>query len=194
MINTLLYHHCRSLEHIAFGEVKSSPEHADPFEKKANLWLEKQVGFYPLFLAVGSAEEDIVMTGYDRNWKRKIGSTGTKGIYVQKGKFPNEVLFSFEEMTGVFMDFGNWFIALNSEWKNYAVSDYEKRLIFKLSYNKADWLRKARKEPGSVMLVAPSLYLPSAKRVWVRNKETKEKLEDMGFEGVEVKRIAVEKF
>ena len=194
-IDNLLYHHCRSLEHVIFGEVKPKPEYdADLFDRKAHLWLEKQVGFYPLFLAVGTAEEDLHMTGYQDNWKRKIGEHNKCSIYRKKGEFLNEVLFSFEEVTGVFMDYLTWFIALNSEYKNYAVSDYEKRLIFKPSYSKADWLRKASKDPGTVMLVAPSLYLPDAKRIWARNKATKEKLEDMGFENVEAKRIAVERF
>lgn len=190
----LLYHHCMSLEHVIFGAVKAKPEHTDSFDRKANLWLKKQVGFYPLFLSAGASEEDLHMTGYQDNWKRKIGESNNRSIYRKKGESLNEVLFSFEEVTGVFMDHINWFIALNSEYKNYAVSDYEKRLIFKPSYNKADWLRKARKDPGTVMLVAYCIYLPCAKRVWVRNKETKQKLEEMGFENVEVKRIAVPSF
>ena len=64
-------------------------------------------------------------------------------------------------------------------------------MIFKPSYSKADWLRKARKDPCTVMLAAPSLYLPDAKRIWTRNNKTKKQLEDMGFENVEAKRIAV---
>ncbi len=59
----LTYHHCRSLKSIVHGEVRASPEHADEF-KDSYAWLEKQVGFYPIFLAVGTTEEDIRMAGY----------------------------------------------------------------------------------------------------------------------------------
>jgi hypothetical protein len=197
----MLYHHSIDLENVLYGEIKPNPEHSDFYLKDAYSWLEKEVGFYPLFLAAGENKEDIRMTGYQNQWAKIIGSqiVGTKnnGTYIQrnmlrkKGEFPNYVLFSFENIEGVFTDYSNWHIVLNSSHKQYQITDYEKRLIFKPSWNKSDWLRKAKKSPHSVQLVAPSLYLPDADRIWVRNPQTKAVLEAKGFENVQVKRIKI---
>lgn len=176
----LQYHHCRSLDSAVYGRVEASPEHADQDFKDAYSWLEKEVGFYPLFLAVGTTDEDIRMTGYQNQW-RKILSDG-----------PNDVLFSFEKVEGVFMDYGYWHLVLNSSHKNYQMTDYEKRLIFKPSWPKLKWLKNVEKKPSSVQLVTRSLHLPDAKRVRVRNQQTKKLLEFRGFENVEVRRIILE--
>ena len=197
----LLYHHNRSLESVIFGEVKANPEHSDPEFKDAYSWLERQVGFYPLFLADGTTEDDIRMTGYQSQWakvngseivgRRKDGSYIQRYILRKKGEFPNYVLFSFEEVDGVFTDFDYWHIPLNSIMNGYEVTDYERRLTLKPSWPKSKWLRKAKKDPYSVQLVTSTLYLPDAKRVWVKNKQTKIQLESMGFENVEVKRLLI---
>jgi len=82
----LQYHHCRSLDSAVYGRVEASPEHADQDFKDAYSWLEKEVGFYPLFLAVGTTDEDIRMTGYQNQW-RKILSDGLNGKdYRKKGR------------------------------------------------------------------------------------------------------------
>ena len=62
-----MYHHCRPLESIVYGDVKANPEHVVPEHIQPYNWLEKEVGFYPLFLAVGETIEDIYMTGYANN-------------------------------------------------------------------------------------------------------------------------------
>ena len=197
----LLYNHSRSLESVIFGEVKANPQYSDPEFRNAYSWLEKQVGFYPLFLAVGTTEDDIRMTGYQSQWakvngseivgRRKNGSYIQRHILRKKGEFPNYVLFSFEEVDGVFTDFDYWHIPLGAIMNGYGVTDYEKRLTFKPSWPKSKWLRKARKNPHSVQLVASTLYLPDAKRIWVRNQQTKNQLKSMGFENVEVRRLLV---
>ena len=198
----MLYHHCRSLDSIVFGDVKADSTHQDPDSKDAYSWLEKQIGFKPLFLSVGENEDDLRMTGYPDNWRRviktKIVRRRKDGIYIhknilrKKGEFPNEVLFSFEDIGGVFMDYDYWPIVLNSEYKNYELTDYETRLIFKPSYKKSDWLRKAGREAASVQIVTKSLHLPDAARIWVRNKKTKKLLDDKGFNNVEVRRLIIE--
>lgn len=198
----LQYHHCRSLENVIYGEVKACPEHTDPSFRDACLWLEEQVGFYPLFLAVGTTEEDIRMTGYQNQWGKVIGSKiigkRADGTYIQrnilrgKGEFPNDVLFSFEDVDGVFMDYMYWHLVLNASHKNYRMTDYEKKLIFKPSWPRSKWLGKARENFHSVQLVTPTLRLPGAERVWVRNKQTRRLLESMGFEDVGVKRVLLE--
>lgn len=183
----LQYHHSRNLDSIIFGEVSSHLDYFDPDFKDAYLWLEKEVGFYPLFLAVGTTEEDIRMTGYQDNWRVKISDWE----YRRTGKFPNIVLFSFESVDGIFMDFDYWHLVLNAGYKNYQMTDYEKRLIFKPSFSKSKWLGKAKEDPHSVQLVTPALYLPDAERIWVRNQQTKKLLESMGFENVEVRRLLI---
>ena len=215
----LLYHHCRSLESVVFGKVKANPKYSDPDFKDAYLWLKGEVGFYPLFLSVGTTYDDILMTGYPNQWRKiistKIVGRRGNGTYIQKnvlrkkGEFPNDVLFSFEElrcpfsmprntirsiqlrcpMEWAFMDYGYWHLALGSYRDK--ITDYEKRLIFKPSWQKSKWLGKAKKISQSVQLVTQSLYLPDAQRIWVRNKKTKKVLEGMGFDNVEVKRPAL---
>lgn len=187
----LLYHHCRSLESVVYGEVKPNPHFSDEFLKRAYSWMEQQLGFYPLFIAVGEAEEDIRMTGYENQWRRIVSKSQKKTKYRTAGEFPNEVLFSFSNLEGVFTDYDYWIMVLNTEYKNYQVTDYEKKLLFKPSWNKAKWLRRARERPHTVQLVIPKLYLPDAEHIWVRNKKTKKQLEKIGFEGVEVKRLMV---
>ena len=197
----LYYHHCRSLESIVFEEVKANPKYFDPHFKDAYLWLKRQINFYPIFLAVGSTEEDIRMTGYQNQWQKIVGTKiigrRKNGSYIQenilrkKGEFPDDILFSFEEVEGIFMDFEYWHLVLNASTRS-DMSDYEKKLIFKHSWTKLKWLRKAKNKPGSVQLVTSSLYLPTAKRIFVRNKKTKKVLDEIGFNNVEVKRIYIE--
>ena len=74
------YHHCRSLDSVVYGTVEASSEHADEYLKDAYSWLEREVGFYPIFLAVGTTNEDIRMTCYQNQWKRRFGADGKKEI------------------------------------------------------------------------------------------------------------------
>jgi len=178
----LQYHHCRYLDSVVYGRAEASSEHADEYLKDAYSWLENEVGFYPLFLAVGTTEDDIIITGYDYNWRRSVCQ--------KDNKVPNCVLFSFDEMDGIYMDYMWWHLALGL--MENSITEYGRRLIFKPSWPKSRWLRKAKIDPGSVQLVTDTLYLPSAKRIWVRNKPTKRLLETMGFNNIEVKRIKVE--
>ena len=191
-----MYHHCRPLGGVVFNNVTGTQEFSDPDLKDAYLWLEKEVGFYPLFLSVGISECDLYMTGYNDNWRVVTGWEHKDGVmkanFRKRGEFPNHILFSFAKVDGVFTDYDAWHIVLNADRKNYKISDYEKRLIFKPSWTKAKWLLKAKRNPHSVQLVAPRLFLPDASRVMVRNRATKDILEKLGFGKVEVNRISLE--
>lgn len=189
----LQYHHCRSLDSVVYGNIAGSPEYAGEDFIDAYSWLEKEVGFYPTFLAVGSTEEDIRMTGYQNQWGRIVSEGFEKKRYRKKGEFPNNVLFSFEDVEGVFMDYGDWHRALSADHKNHEMTAYEKRLIFKPSWPKSKWLRKAKNDPHSVQLVTPELYLPGAARISVRNQKTKKLLMSRGFDNIETKRIPFER-
>lgn len=192
----LLYHHSRLLESVRYGEIAANPAYSDPDFKDAYRWLEKEIGFYPLFLAVGINEDDLRMTGYQNNWRRFIGTEIEDGKLVRKyrrgGEFSNEVLFSFEHVDGIFMDYDYWHIALNAAGDRDTITDYEKRLIFKPSWRKTRWLNKAKYDPHSVQLAAPRLHLPAASLIRVRNKSTQLMLEMRGFQNIEVRRIRVE--
>jgi len=201
----LKYHHSMDLENIIYGEIKAHPKYTEDKDyKKAYLWLEKQIGFYPLFLAVGETEDDIRITGYQGQWavnigskivgRRKNGTYISKNILRKKGEFPNYVLFSFKEVEGVFIDYDYWHFALSAAFNNEEITDYEKKLIFKKSWPKSKWLRKTKNKPGTVQLVTSKLYLPDAQRIWVRNKATKKQVEEMGFNNVEVKRLRADEF
>ena len=202
----VLYHHSIDLENVVYGELRPDPTKSERDLLSAYRWLEEQVGFYPLFLAVGKTDEDIRMTGYYHQWAR---ITGTKFVQMpdgtsvvrnkirKKGEFPNRVLFSFNDLEGRFTDYENWHIILNSidhfTETMYEITDYKRRLVLKPSWPTSRWIRKARNDPCSVQLVVPSLNFPEATRIWVRNKATKRKLEDMEFKNVEVHRMLVER-
>jgi hypothetical protein len=80
-------------------------------------WLENEIGFYPLFLAVGDGNAAYV-TGYQNQWRVHLGGTMSDGKYVPKkrkaGEFPNFVLFAFRqsELQGCFTDYQWWNIVL----------------------------------------------------------------------------------
>lgn len=105
------------------------------------------------------------MSGYPWQWGKVLTRSLAGNTYRKKGEFPNEVLFSFEHIDGVFMDYDQWHIVLNSAYKDYQITPYEARLIFKPSWNASDWIRKARKQPHTVQLVTPKLFLPDARRI-----------------------------
>lgn len=181
----LLYHHCRASGNISHGEIRPNPRSPAPGFKKAYLWLQNQVGFYPLFVAVGATENDLRLTGYQDNWWNK----SHRYTYRSNRKFTNGVLFSFAEVRGIFMDFLEWHISINDANGNREVSDYDKRLIFKPSWSRSRWLAHAR-GGRPVQLVVPRLYLPDAKRIWVKDKITRAQMERLGFDGIEVKRLS----
>ena len=186
------------LRNVRFGYIKADSRYSDKDYIAAHRWVRDVAGFYPLFLAVGSGDS-VRMTGYQNQWRRviatKIAGRRKDGTYTQrnvlrkKSGYPNDVLFSFEYMSGIYTDYQFWHIALNAKLNGYDVSDYERRLIFKPSWAESRWLKKAGEDPFSVQLVAPSLDLREAKRIWTRNNSTKRKLDGMGFANVEVKRL-----
>lgn len=197
----LIYHHCMSLEDVIFGEIKANPLKSDQYFRGAYLWLQKEVGYFPLFVAVGTTYEAIRMTGYPEQWRKIVGSEvigrRKNGTFIQRyilrDNFPNYVLFSFEKLDGIFMDYDYWHLVLNAENRDYQITDHEKRLIFKPSWSKSRWLRRAREEPQDVQMTTPTLNLPDASRTWVKNNHTKKTLEQMGFNCVEVKRMPCDK-
>ena len=190
----LLYHHCANIKAVKYDEIKPEPKYSDKYAKDAYSWLEKKVGFYPFFLAVGKTEEDLRMTGYQNQWRKLISQKPEGNEYVKKGEFRNDILFSFENLEGIFTDYDYWHLVLCASHKNYQMTNYEERLIFKPSWSKSKWLREAIKNPHSIQLITNCLDLRKSKRVWCRNKETKKYLEGLGFRNVEVKIMKVDNY
>lgn len=191
-------YHVMPLDFVSFTEFDADSERSEDADfRKAYHWLEKRVGFYPLFLGFGNADAER-LTGYSNQWAVNIGTEHRDGKLVnilrKKGEFPNHVLFVFdlESLSApVFTDYMYWCCILN-----YCINDDEPmrsfvRGLFRKSFGRTDWLRLASRKPCDVQVVVPKLDLRKACEVWVRNKATKAKLEAMGFENVVVKRLPI---
>lgn len=195
MLNIPLFHHCRSLANSRFGTVAPIPEYSDPDFLPAYRWLQQQIGFFPLFVAVGKNESDIWNTGYQNQWRVYLGYDLEKKchVYRRRGKFPNKVLFSFEQLDGMYLDNQWWDAVLNEcRYPGDRVSLLVRRCLLKTSWSVKRWQKKALNEPGTVEMVVPKLDLSQASRVWVRNQPTKRKLEALGWHHVEVKRLLIQ--
>lgn len=194
--DTLLFHHCIPVERVRHRTIcRPDTRFSDPDFRPAYQWLEDQIGFAPFFFSVGCDLSAIRLTGYDDNWRVWKGSRVVRGkrqeILRRHGEFPNLALFSFEDIDGIFMDYGAWHIALNSCRGSRPVSTAEERMIFKPSWSRARWIRAARGTTHSIQLVAPELPLDRAARVSVRNTKTRDLLAATGFLNPVVLRIPV---
>ena len=193
------FHHAIPFERIQYGEIIGCKEKSDDdFYLPAFEWLSGEVGFWPIFLAVGKPS-DVYMTGYQNNWRRFLGH---RAIYPKTGKMyfrkvyakpmQNIVLFSFRHVEGVYTDYDAWHFALGAYGNRpqRELTKQEHQQIFKKSWSQSRWHKLAEKQ-SYVQLVTGKLDLRTAYRVWVRNKATKKALEKMGFKNVKIKRIPV---
>ncbi|MBN1919365.1 MAG: hypothetical protein JW889_15810 [Verrucomicrobia bacterium] len=190
----LLFHHGMALEHVRYGVYVPDPAWSDPDFREAYMWLEGKLGFWPAFVAVGDSLEAFWHTGYHSNWQRATEWRGPRTTLRKAGEFPNNVMFSFDHVDGVFMDHELWHFPLNDCGMGREIKPdlVKERWIFKPAWSRTRWLRHSLDpEATPVQLVCPQLDLRAAKRVWVRNKATKRTLEAMGFTGVAVHRIRV---
>ena len=214
-MDKLLFHHCSNLSFVRYGTFIPAEQHTLnnsyingwfdddlpwDLDTKANNWLKNEEGFYPLFMSVGDSIDDIYTTGYQNNWRvttgQRLDKKTNKMYYKQrrKGEFPNQVLFSFENVDCVFLDHEYWCIIYSNAANGVETTSQEKRWVFKYSWNRSKWLRRAANDPGRVMCVVSRLDLRQADRIWVRNNKTKKALEKMGFENIFAKRIPVDNF
>jgi len=193
MVEEELFHHSRDLVATKYGVIRPDPKYSDPDFLPAYRWLEERVGFFPLFVAVGNSNSARWNTGYQNQWRVKVGYDldSQRPIYRKKGEFPNEALFSFADLSGIFYDSGWWCIVLNDCLNSNHVDKQTQRCLFKASRSKSKWLNQAKKNPGSVELIVPFLDLSRATTIWVRNQKTKKVVETLGFCDVQVKRIHI---
>jgi len=182
---------------IRFGTITATPEYSFTDFLPAYEWLEQEIGFYPHFLAAGDIETIMYRTGYDDNWRvfdhGEFTGTGYRKIFRKKGEFPNNVLFSFDDLDGVFMDELSWNIAINARINGETVSKQDRSMILKPSWNRSRWIHAAKQKSAWVCLLTPELPLAAASWIFVRNLATKKALETEGFRNVRNLRIPVEK-
>jgi hypothetical protein len=184
------------LSQVTYGTVRADPAYsAGDFFEPAYEWLEEQIGFFPHFVAVGNDEYALKMTGYPDNWRVWIGGDSVNGkyqkTYLRRGEFPNRVLFSFDNLEGVFMDHMSWHLAINACTDGRSVSKQEMKMILKPSWTRQRWLRAALNGSHSVELLTPELPLDNAVGIWVRNRATQKLMMMQGFRNVDIRRMLV---
>src|ERR1035437_106465 len=233
-----LYHHCRPLAASLYGVVTQKrwsglpmPEnlhgdvlwgqpgcHCDwcdwyeqvSFWEPSYAWVEKEVGFFPLFLAVGRSADSQRMSGYQNQWGRILVSSKDETIYRVPGEFPNDVLFSWEARPAEplhYHDYDLWHCVLNSvastETDNGRYKKMKKRTkpitaeeffvkeeylgqqlergVWKRSWPESKWLAHERKNSHCVQAVVPELDLRTADLIRCRNQQTRKELISRGF-------------
>jgi len=149
------FHHCMPVAGVEHGTIRPDRSLSSPDFLPAYEWLEQEIGFFPLFIAVGASDEVIRMSGYTDNWRVFAGCEGGIKQYRRKGEFPNLALFSFRSVDGVFMDYVDWHIALNACMKGHHVSPFGKRRIFKPYWKKHRWIQAALQGTNLVQIVIP---------------------------------------
>jgi hypothetical protein len=192
-------YHVVPLDQVKRGKIVADARYSDPEWLASYRWLEKQVGFYPLFLSVGGSEA-VYVTGYQNQWRVFIGgdfdnNKQYRKIHRKAGEFPNFVLFAFP-LASVpkrqFTDYQWWNIVLTEVLCQREVGKGLHRRLFKYSWDEAKWLRHARRDSHFVQMLASELDLAQAEFIWVRNKRTQEALLKQGFKNVAVKRLPLE--
>lgn len=200
---TPLFHHCTSLGALLKNEpLVGHPEWVnDSSYHQAYVVWAKTFGFYPLFFAMGRGPKTIEMTGYPNQFGRVISSgyDSHKKKPVRtlrpKGEMLNNVLLSFEHCDGIAHKFDAW-----NEVLCWALNDgkcprrYVSRLIQQSRRSLSYWCSVAQRKDGFVQMCAERIDPKTACRVWVRNLETKRALDDLGYRGVEVRRVAAPKW
>ncbi|MBP9093196.1 hypothetical protein KBI23_19390 [bacterium] len=191
------FYHAIDLSAVSRSVLRPQVEFSDSEWVPAYQWLEKETGFYPLFLAVGD-ESAAYVTGYQNQWRVNIGGTMTNGSYLasrrKAGEFPNLVLFAFRQsdLQGCFTDYQWWNIVLTDVLCERPIGPALYRYLFKKSWPRSKWLRTANADGHTVQLLVPELDLSTAAFVWARNQASAKALRAMGFENVSVKRLKLE--
>lgn len=191
------FYHVVPLKQVRRSVIVADASYSDPEYLPAYHWLEKELGFFPLFLAVGG-KDAISVTGYQNQWRVRIGGQFENGqyrpTYRRAGEFENFVLFAFplDAVEGTFNDYQWWNIVLTEAICEREVGPGMRKLLFKRSWSRAKWLATARKDGHLVQLVAPQIDLARAEFVWARNRKSAEALRQLGFENVQVQRLTVD--
>lgn len=153
-------------------------------------WLAARVGFWPLFLTVGSDPYAEWATGYSHQFR------------------PGEdarVMFSWADLPeeGVFIDDGWWNALLNhvrgegcTAWHIDEPDDELIDGLFRPDHTRADWILCAERAPHAVQLVVPALELHSAERICCPSRDVARDLTRRGYpaEVIHTLRMRVDPF
>jgi hypothetical protein len=201
------FHHARALSEVVFGSVepvrlsellieRTAPPPGDViFNDQWHLatqleaayrWLAERIGFWPIFLAVGETAEDRRLTGYQSQFSRRRG-------WDSFGQPRDQVLFSYTDAPAEvrFVDYINWHLVLNAVHSRdgdphqpYVELDNSRHQasILRRSWRQSDWLRHARRHPGSVQAMLPQLDLRAADQIWTPNRPVATALHRLGFD------------
>ncbi|MBU6455310.1 MAG: hypothetical protein KGS72_26300 [Cyanobacteria bacterium REEB67] len=199
----LYLYHALPFEQVQRGLMEPDRQFSDSEFMPAYEWLGAEVGYFPLFLAIGNNEDDeaVRVTGYQNQWRVFVGGTMEPGqpyvkTYRKAGEFPNFVLFAFElDSVPVrsYNDYQWWNIALTEILSERQVGKGLRRRLFKPTWNESQWLRKASRDGHDVQVVAPRLDLDASAFIWVRNEATQRAMLARGFKNVRVKRISADR-
>lgn len=212
----LRYHHARPLTHVRAelvipvretdvlapptcathgAECPDDDWHAAHHMESGYAWLARRIGFWPLFLAVGTTDEDRRMTGYQNQWSR------SPQLWGDHGPPRDTVLFSWTHPPPgtVYQCFHWWHSVLNGQrtggWDHHGhevlVDKATAREVLQLDWDAARWLRRAAKEPHSVQAAVAMLDLRTADTIWAPNQHVARQLRDQGFDSVDVQRLRI---
>lgn len=200
MENKVYLFHGRDLNEVTCGVVYPNKEHPhNPDQVPKYQWLEKQIGFWPLWLAVGSRKA-AYFTRYHYNWTSGYGWNERGHLDWKpwkKGEAPNRVMFIFDPncIDGVFVDYMSW-LDLGMCMRHTTagvvvenVDDQLKKRILLDGMTREEKMQYSYKNPLYLNYVTQNLDLRKALAVWCRDEATKQKLEQMGFTKVQVVRI-----
>lgn len=191
--------HSMPLSQVSYDRFVADPKYSDGDFMPAYRWAENRLGFFPLFLAVGT-DESIAMTGYSNQWRRLLGNEHDADgklckVYRKRGEYPSNVLFVLDAediADAVFTDYMAWHLVLNETMNGGTVSERYASMVLKRSWSRSRWLLHSWRHAHSVQALVPALDLRQAKAVWVRNQKAQRKLVAMGFANVQVKRLPVQ--
>ena len=91
--DTPCFHHCMPVAGVEHGTIRPDRSLSSPDFPHAYEWLEKEIGIFPLFIAVGRSDEVIRMSGYTDNWRLFVGCEGGIKKYRRKGNSPISPFF-----------------------------------------------------------------------------------------------------
>jgi hypothetical protein len=194
----LTAYHCIPLDQVVADTIVADAKYTeDDTDRSSYTWLAGQVGFYPIFLALGN-KNIIWMTRYNcqfgrpgPKWVYRVGEDKPVRVVAEKPRHTfNYVLFEFplsalaERL--VFTDYSYW-CTINGDFASAKRNPVWVKRTFKRSWSRRRWLEYAT-SGENVQLIVPDLDLRLCQRVWVRNERTRNKLARMGFENIGIKR------
>jgi hypothetical protein len=179
--------HSSYFSSVSFGEMRADPSFSDDVWHDEFRWLEKQIGFYPLFMAFGNnyAIENTFYKGPE-----------SRGVHWRKHTVLS--IFELDALADVvFTDYDVWTHSCSEDMPRFsaATARLTKRqrkwvdALFKPSWTREQWLQKASEDCTSVQLLVPSLDFRRASEIWTRGSRLQARLHASGLPNVRVRKV-----